>query len=236
MTVHTLQHDIFSELKPNLTEAGLPDYSVQDLRNMAKAGFARLGTVAALVVPNGDFLMFHHKGADKGNPKIQQGGAFGFIAETTHYSTIGDTISVESSKATFLRGFIEEANMHPRLLHLHFSPAGSYATSRWPVGFNAKQREQFAFAVVPIMHISSHIALNVMLERFEETKEIDGLEVMSRNELRNHSHYLRNGTLDILNVVESSGLYETKVLESEIQFPNTTSYTGTDVVFEKMSL
>ena len=224
------------DLKPNLTEAGLPDYSVQDLRNMAAAGFSRLGTVAALILPDSNFLMFHHKGEDKGNPKIQHGGAFGFIAETGHYARVNkNTIVVESSIATFQRGFLEEARMDPRFLNPHFSPAGSYATSRWPVGFNAEQREQYAFAVIPVMHLPSRSSVDNLIDNFVETTEIDGLEVMSRTEIR-HRTDLRHGTLEILNVVESSGLYETESLGQKVEFPDYPIYDGKDIVFDKMSL
>lgn len=213
---------------------GLPQYSLDDLRDIAEAGFHRVGVVAAVILQTADtpkLLMLHHKPSEK----VAAPGAWGPLAETSHIVNMATGTEVESAAATIYRSFEEETGMQADFLHpsLPSRSIGAFTTCKWPVGYT--NISSFAFGIVPFLYLKNQTAANELITSFVETEEIDNVRFMSAAEIR-HTRRLRTGTLDWLSVVENSASYNLRGPFVGLPRPHKLRGASQDVVFANLNL
>ena len=222
------------ELAPRIDEHGLPHYTADNLRDIAAAGFQRVGIVAAVITQETDtpqLLMLHHKPSEK----VAAPGAWGPLAETSHVATIGTNLEVESAAATIFRSFEEETGMQARFLKpaLPSKSVGTYTTCKWPIGH--KDLNSYAFAVVPFLYLTNHKITQKLITSFKPTEEIDSATFMTTAEIRAQT-FLRPGTLEWLAVVENSASYNIAGPFTEIATPTRLSRPGEDIIFANLAV
>lgn len=222
------------ELSPFVDRFGLPHYSVEDLRDIAAAGFKRVGVVAAVMVQERTaprLLMLHHKPSEK----VAAPGAWGPMAETSRVYDAPSGRHVESAAATIYRSFEEETGMQARFLRpsLPTRSIGAYTTCKWPVGH--ADQASFAYGVVPFLYLRNHASASQLVDSFAETEEIDGAKFMEPDEIRETS-LLRPGTLEWLAVVENSASFDIAGPFVDLPHQPRVAERGQDVILANLNL
>ncbi len=215
-------------LRPELASDMLPTLEVPDLAAIQRAGWRRVGIVAAVVDPQQRILMLEHKGSDKSLPR-----ALGPLAETTDVRVEdGKVTIVESTMQTLARSIDEELGVQdPTTLGLRARRVGAWILHEWPVGI--AYPGQSALAVCPIVHIGDN-QRDKLLDVFHETDEITDICFKTWDEIV-ACKSVRPGTHGWLLAVVASGLIEP---DSTVRAMPLSHYTPPDnttsINFDKM--
>jgi hypothetical protein len=197
----------------------LPEPSVDDVRALRAAGWARMGIVTAIIDKSGRIMMLEHEESDK-TPQ----GALGPLAETAQYARTESGIVIETTSQTLSRAIAEELAIDdPASLDLRAKRVGAWTLNQWPVG--VAHGGQWAMAVCPVVHIGRR-SKRELLEGFAGAEEIKAIRFMDPHDIVAHS-LTRPGTREWVRDVMASGLTTRKrrelapmVLPSPRPLPN----------------
>jgi hypothetical protein len=176
----------------------LPEPSIDDVRALGAAGWARLGIVAAVMDGGGRIMMLEHKASDK-----TPDGALGPLAETTQFTHTETGIVIESTAHTLARAIKEElAIADPNDFELYAKKIGAWTLNNWPVGIG--HNGQRALAICPVVHISRR-SRRELIDTFAGTEEIRAITFMEPHDIVTHA-LTRSGTSEWVNDIMASGL------------------------------
>ena len=148
-------------------------------------------------------LMLHYR---EYSNKIELGGAWGFPAETAKAMRRGGHIRVENTLQTMFRGFKEEIGIELGFPALQARAVGAYTSCAWPRSYYTPG--QYAFGVVPVLHLVNHSDASRLVKNYAPQKETGAIAFMTADEIRNMPELaLRIGTLGCLDVVQNSPFF-----------------------------
>jgi hypothetical protein len=196
-----------------------PAGKATDLTEMKRAGWARLGIVAAVVDDRQQILMLAHRASAKSPHQ-----ALGPLAETAQRAREGRGIQVESTAHTLSRAILEELGVRdPASLRLTARMAGAWAINRWPVGI--RHPDQSALAVCPVVHIGAE-GREQLIDTFAGTEEIEAIAFMDPGDIVTHDN-LRPGVYDWLSDIAASGQLDANGSEQHpVDLPDPSPFIG----------